>query len=178
MNRPRLKKARSCTLTLRVTEDVRDRLKVSAKQKGRSMTQELEHRLEGSFEEDARVAKTEEFLSFVRHLISNSELKHQASWDKSHDVWQEVRASLIAELESREPSQDQVACASLEAALLTEQQLAEVLREKGYGRSDRNPASRNSHHEMSDQVIETIDKLVLQQKRTMDTFECLKSKIT
>ena len=108
-------------LNMRTTQEIRDKLESAAKQSGRSLTHEVEYRVEQSFRQEARVEQIQEatrkalvsnFGSEVRYklmliiagLVGLVEEKHNnRSWLSDRTTFHEAKAAVDAFLESMGP---------------------------------------------------------------------------
>lgn len=113
--------AKKIPLNMRTTQKIRDKLEWAAEQSGRSLTHEVEYRLEQSFRQEARVEQIQEatrkalvsnFGSEVRYklmliiagLVGLIEEKHNnLSWMSDRPTFREARAALVAFLDTMAP---------------------------------------------------------------------------
>lgn len=104
MKRPRIEKRRKATLAMRVPEDLHDKVKATAERNGRSITQELEKRLQASFSRDDDGERTDKFIELIRSVILSSEAATGQSWLEDHVTWSNVKEAVASAISQREPS--------------------------------------------------------------------------
>lgn len=92
-------------LSVRTSSELRAKLQVALQQSGRSLTQEVEMRLERSFVSDEFVggAITAAFLNLLGASIKEIELKSGHSWVTHRGSWLEVAKLVQALMIEREP---------------------------------------------------------------------------
>lgn len=85
-------------LSVRTSNELRAKLQSALEQSGRTLTQEVEMRLERSFATDEYVGgqRTAAFLDVLGTSIREIQLKNGQSWLSNHETWQDV-----ADLSSR-----------------------------------------------------------------------------
>src|SRR5688572_27612608 len=107
MGRPRLadEDAKRATINLRATSGTKDELAVHAKRSGRSLSQEVEHRLELSLarEREAQSESAAALVDFVRLAVSRIEAATGERWNEGPDTWQQVELVVREILELNRP---------------------------------------------------------------------------
>ena len=101
------KDRKTATLSIRTSVDLRSKLQTSLEESGRSLTQEVEMRLEKSFQSDDFVGgdRNAAFLNVLGAGMREIELTTGQSWLSDVETWQKV-AELVSELiYDREPKE-------------------------------------------------------------------------
>lgn len=93
-------------LSIRTNADGRQRLVESAESNARSLSEEIEWRLQKTYQVDDFVGgpANAAFIDLIGVSIREVEAATGSSWRTNASVWRLVREKIIAELDAREPS--------------------------------------------------------------------------
>jgi len=93
-------------LSIRTTADGRERLVKAADQSGRSLSEEIETRLQHSFERDDIYGGSANaaFVSVLGSLLREIETETGKSWRRDPSTWRAVREGLLKALDERAPA--------------------------------------------------------------------------
>lgn len=89
-------------LTVRVTEELEQKIRQNAESSNHTITEELTLRLEQSLNRNA--SRTASFLNLVKAKIDDVELQTGHSWIEHDQSWRLLRDWLAEEMEARNPS--------------------------------------------------------------------------
>lgn len=105
MNRPKKADAKRSVLTMRIGERLRDQLTDAAGANNRSISKEVESRLQSSFGSSGSAdRKTDAFLKLVRAAIEDVEERTGSSWLREPRTWSLVKQVIDRELQVRSPA--------------------------------------------------------------------------
>lgn len=175
MGRPKNENAKRSILTMRITEELRDKLTALAAANNRSMSKEVESRLEESLRPALGTDRqSEAFLGVVRATIADVEARADASWLTDLEVWSFVKQALNRELDKRAPVPGALAVTyvyeTLQQELRTGIDLFELLQsteEQSCGQVSRHGLSRLPS-QTTDQHISYVQRFTLQVERIRD----------
>jgi hypothetical protein len=93
-------------MSMRTTNDGRERLRLAAEANGRSLSEEIENRLERTFQSDDAAGgfANAAFVSLIGAIIRDVEAQGRKSWQSDYETWASVRQKVVSELDQREPS--------------------------------------------------------------------------
>lgn len=99
------KDRKACMLSVRTSNELRAKLQHALEKSGRTLTQEVEMRLERSFLGDEFVGGTRNaaFLGMLGASIRDIELKNGAAWLSDQSTWEEVAALAARIIAERQP---------------------------------------------------------------------------
>lgn len=89
-------------LTVRVTEELQQKIRQNAELSNRTITEELTLRLEQSLNRNA--SRTASFLNLIKAKIDDIELQTGQSWLEDQRTWQLLGEWLTAEMQARKPT--------------------------------------------------------------------------
>lgn len=92
-------------LSMRTTNDGRERIKEAAEANGRSLSEEIENRLERSFQNDDRAGgfANAAFVDLIGATIRDVEADTGLSWRSDQRTWQIAREMIVAQIDQRSP---------------------------------------------------------------------------
>jgi uncharacterized protein (DUF1778 family) len=106
MGRPKSVDAKRSVLTMRVTDELQEKLVAAAAANNRSLSKEVENRLEGSFgDRPANQRTTDTFLDLIRAAIADVEVRADSSWLSDLTAWSIVKQAIMREVDLRAPVQ-------------------------------------------------------------------------
>lgn len=173
MGRPRNEDAKRSVLTMRVSDEVRSRLLLAAEGNGRSLSGEIEYRLEKSFGHGAAASQqTQAFLNLLGARIGDIEARYGASWLCDPKAWAAVKDATLREVDSHAPPADDwndisSATRTLREEIQTAEYIINEIRELGMvpeSGEPTAPTSPVSHHDV-DFILARFHRLSLQQAR-------------
>jgi hypothetical protein len=129
MGRPKSVDAKRSVLTMRITDELQEKLVAAAAANNRSLSKEVENRLEGSFA-DRPVSQrtTDTFLDLIRAAIADVEVRADSTWLSDITAWSIVKQTIMREVDLRAPglgARDLLAAAeTLQMELQTATELA------------------------------------------------------
>lgn len=92
-------------LSMRTTNDGRERLKDASDANGRSLSEEIERRLERTFQLDDAAGgfANAAFVDLLGAVIRDVEAETGSPWRADQQTWQLMRERVIAEMDLRKP---------------------------------------------------------------------------
>ena len=101
-----IKSRKALMLSIRTSNELRQKLNDATEASGRTLTQEVEMRLERSFLRDEFTggSRTTAFLDAVGALIRELEIERNTSWTSDGETWREVEGLIKKLLEERRPN--------------------------------------------------------------------------
>lgn len=92
-------------LSIRTTAEGRDRLRKAADDNGRSLSDEIETRLQASFQRDDTYGgfANAAFVNLLGSLIRDAEAESGKPWRTDHATWSVVRDRILRSLDERAP---------------------------------------------------------------------------
>lgn len=95
-------------LSMRTTNDGRQRLTDAAEANGRSLSEEIENRLERSFQKDDLCGGfgNAAFVDLMGAVIRDVEANAGLSWRHDKHTWEIVRDRIVAEIDRRLPGKE------------------------------------------------------------------------
>lgn len=92
-------------LSIRISRELRDKLDAAVAASGRTLTQEVEMRLERSFMRDEFVGgpETAAFLNLLGAAIRDTETRRKATWTSDTPTWTEASKIARQLIEARRP---------------------------------------------------------------------------
>jgi len=105
------KDRKTATLSIRTSVDLRSKLQNSLEESGRSLTQEVEMRLEKSFQTDEFVGgqRNAAFLNLLGAGVRDIELSTGQSWLEDGETWLKVAEQVVGLIEARKPDRENLA---------------------------------------------------------------------
>ena len=92
-------------LSMRTTNEGRERIKEAAEANGRSLSEEIENRLERSFQNDDRAGgfANAAFADLIGATIRDVEADTGLSWRSDQRTWQVAREMIVSQIDQRSP---------------------------------------------------------------------------
>lgn len=105
-------------LSIRTTAEGRERLVKAAEQQGRSLSEEIETRLQLSFQRDDAYGgfANAAFVNLLGALIRDAEAETGKRWRADPATWRVVRERIIRDLDERAPVKTKARSASMKVS--------------------------------------------------------------